>query len=46
MYRYHLGKEARKKEKGRFSMLEEQTEIDCKYKSETFDLQESIIIYS
>jgi hypothetical protein len=40
------GKEARKKEKGRFSMLEEQTKIDSKYKSEKFDLLESIIIYS
>ena len=39
-------KQERKKEKGRFSMLEEQTKIDSKYKSEKFDLLESIIIYS
>jgi HEAT repeat protein len=38
--------EAKEKEKGRFGILEEQTKIDSKYKSEKFDLLERVIIYS
>src|SRR5919107_2048148 len=38
--------EAKEKEKGRFGILEEQTKIDSKYKSEKFDLLEHVIIYS
>jgi hypothetical protein len=40
------GEEARKKKRGRFGILEEQTKIDSKYKSEKFDLLECVIIYS
>jgi aminopeptidase N len=37
---------AKEKEKGRFGILEEQTKIDSKYKSEKFDLLERVVIYS